>query len=204
MEELNKIVSANLVKFRSKANYTQVELADKIQYSDKSVSKWERGEALPDLQVLVKLAEIYGITVNDFLSTDTSVNVKKKSDRKSYILITLLSVGLVWFLASCAFFVLHFFNVNYTVWLPFIYAIPVSGIVLEVFSAIKGNDVFNTLSTSVILWGVILSTCLTVEVSSIWFLTLSGGVFEILIVFFFLLRKRLKNIKFIHITNKKK
>ena len=63
MDELKETISKNLVELRTGARLTQAQLADMLNYSDKAVSKWERGEAIPDIRVLIKLAEIYNISV---------------------------------------------------------------------------------------------------------------------------------------------
>ena len=68
-EELKKAIADNLVRYRTAAGLTQSELAQKINYSDKSVSKWERAEGTPDIFVLNELAELYGLGVGDFLLT---------------------------------------------------------------------------------------------------------------------------------------
>ena len=68
MDELKAVFAGNLIHLRTKAGLTQAELAEKIHYSDKSVSKWERAESLPDLQVAKELAQVFGVTV-DFLIT---------------------------------------------------------------------------------------------------------------------------------------
>ena len=60
--ELKETITANLIKYRKTNSYTQAALAEKINYSDKAVSKWERGESIPDLYTLTLLAELYGIT----------------------------------------------------------------------------------------------------------------------------------------------
>ena len=73
MEELKKIIAKNLVTYRKQAHLTQAELAEKVGYSDKNVSKWERAEGVPDVLVLHQLAELYGVTVNDFFVDHTIV-----------------------------------------------------------------------------------------------------------------------------------
>ena len=73
MDELKKIIAKNLVTYRKQAHLTQAELAEKLGYSDKNVSKWERAEGVPDVLVLHQLAELYGVTVNDFLVDHTAV-----------------------------------------------------------------------------------------------------------------------------------
>ena len=62
-ERLKKNIAKNLSSLRKSAGLTQAELGEKLTYSDKSISKWERGDGLPDLLVLDKLAELYGVTV---------------------------------------------------------------------------------------------------------------------------------------------
>ena len=65
MNDIKDTIAKNLTELRTRAGFTQLQLAEKLNYSDKAVSKWERGEAVPDLRVLVKLSEIYGVTVDD-------------------------------------------------------------------------------------------------------------------------------------------
>ena len=78
-EEFNKLVGENLAKYRKFNNYTQIALAEKINYSDKAVSKWEKGECLPDVYVLKQLADLYGVTVNDLITP----NKKPKASLQS-------------------------------------------------------------------------------------------------------------------------
>ena len=70
MDELKLVVASNLIKLRQAAGMTQAELGEKLNYSDKTVSKWERGESIPDAYVLTRLAELYGLTVDDLLHND--------------------------------------------------------------------------------------------------------------------------------------
>ena len=68
IENLRRIIKNNLIKYRKAAGLTQVQLAEKLGYSDKSVSKWEREEGVPDIYILKEIADLYGITVNDLIS----------------------------------------------------------------------------------------------------------------------------------------
>ena len=65
-EELKSRVADNIAFYRKRAGLTQLELAEKLNYSDKAISKWERGDGLPDLVVLNEMANIFGININDF------------------------------------------------------------------------------------------------------------------------------------------
>lgn len=69
MEQLRAIIAYNISSLRLKAGLTQQELAGMLNYTDKAVSKWERGESVPDISVLARVAEIFGVTV-DYLITD--------------------------------------------------------------------------------------------------------------------------------------
>ena len=58
--------SKNLIKLRKSINYTQADLAKKLNYSDKAISKWERSESMPDIYMLKEMADFFGVTI-DFL-----------------------------------------------------------------------------------------------------------------------------------------
>ena len=80
MEDLKDVIAKNLVELRTNAKLTQLQLAEMLNYSDKAVSKWERGEAIPDIRVLTKIAEIYGVTLDDIVSGENlSAPVPPKS-----------------------------------------------------------------------------------------------------------------------------
>lgn len=186
MENINKVVSRNLIKFRLLSGLTQRELAKKINYSDKSISKWERGENLPDLAVLVKLSEIYGVDINAFLNEKTEeqeLEINSDYLNKKHFMIAILSAGLVWFIATIVFVVL-FMNksTERIAWLSFIYAIPLSSIVLLVFSKLWGNNILSTICSSFILWGVIISVCLTIRIKKAWNICFIGLMLEVLLI----------------------
>ena len=65
LEELRLITASNIIKLRTGAGMTQAELGQRLNYSDKSISKWERGEAIPDAFVLTQMAALFGVTVED-------------------------------------------------------------------------------------------------------------------------------------------
>ncbi len=156
-EELFKnIIAKNLIKYRKINNLTQLDLAEKLNYSDKAISKWERGESLPDVYTLSKLAEFYGITLNDLCSENLQPIKPKNSKKVNHMFITLLSIGLVWFIATLSFVVLKMIpsTSSYELWLIFISAIPVSFIVLLVFSVLWYNNILNTISVSGLVWGL--------------------------------------------------
>ncbi len=196
MEDLKEIIAKNLVRLRQQAGLTQLKLAEMLNYSDKAVSKWERGESIPDLRVLIQLAEIYHIKVDDIITEHPEGAVKPKVNLgKKRLLIVLLSVGLVWFVATGVFAIVYFYPaLERFAWLTYVVAPFVSSIVLTVFSALWGNKLTNAITCTMILWSVVaifhvFFAVFAPAVDKWWLFYLVAAPFQILIVFWFLLRK---------------
>ncbi len=141
-EEIAEIVANNLVSLRKDRGLTQGELAEKFNYSDKSISKWEHGELVPDLATLQNLADFYGVTIDYFThkpTEDTKLLYAKSKDDiilRNRIIVCCLWVLGVWTIASVAcggILILHQEN-TYSFWMPFIWAIPVSFLVLMAYA----------------------------------------------------------------------
>ncbi|MCL2796792.1 MAG: helix-turn-helix transcriptional regulator [Firmicutes bacterium] len=157
--ELKEAVAQNIVGYRKALKLTQAELADKLNYSDKAVSKWERAEALPDIFVLKQIADLFGITLDE-LATKPEKAAKFRVQHRAFqakILVPMLSAGIAWLAATVAFSILTFFNVwTAHSWWVFLFAVPVSFIVLLVFSIIWWDPTFTFLFVSALIWAVAL------------------------------------------------
>lgn len=189
MENLNEVVSSNIVKYRKESGLTQLELAEKLNYSDKAVSKWERGDGLPDIDVLMRMSEIFGVTVNELCYIQPKQKRISKFRQHRYFFIAALSGLLVWFIATIVFaFLITFAPQLSHKWLCFIYAIPATGIVFLIFNCMWGKSIYNIIYTSIIVWGILLSICLsTIKYNTYWLLII-GLPFEILIVLWFIFK----------------
>lgn len=203
-QNVRSIIASNLTKYRKNLGLTQLELAEKLNYSDKTLSKWERGESIPDILTLKQLANIFEVSVDVLISEEgTSTAFVRKKDKKpatkrKIICVNLLSVALVWLVAVIAFVMMSLILGNQSkLWLSFIYAIPVSGIVLLVFSCIWGNNIYRFFFTSLIVWTLSLSIHLTMNsfnVQNGYMLYFISIVLEIMaFVFFIILKKNKKN-----------
>lgn len=192
--ELRHQVAKNLLYYRKLNNLTQSSLAKKLNYSDKAVSKWERGETLPDVYILSCLAELYGVSLTDLTSFKPPISLKEKN--KSRFLISICSIMLVWLIATIIFisFVIVAPHINKS-WLSFIYAIPISLIVGIVFSCLWGSNNLKTIVISLFAWSIPLSICLTFSFSRLWFLFICVIPFQILILLWFKLKDLLKRRK---------
>ena len=186
--ELRHQVAKNLLYYRKLNNLTQSALAKKLNYSDKAVSKWERGETLPDVYILSCLAELYGVSLNDLTSFKPPVSKKEKN--KSRLLISFCSIMLVWLIATIVFILLIIINPDLPkTWLSFIYAIPVSLIVALVFSCLWAGTQTKTLVVSLFAWSLPLAICLTFSFARLWFLFICVIPFQVIILMWFKLKE---------------
>ena len=183
-EKVKKTIAENIVRYRRECNLTQAELAEKIHYSDKSVSKWERADGVPDIFVLVMLAELFGVTVNDLL-TEKHRKSHRAAPKLKRSIITLMSAGLVWLVAAVVFFA---FKVAFPdlprIWLAFIYAIPAMFIVTLVLSALWHPPIFSYLS----VWGVALSVDISLNVPNVSLIYIIAAVLQVLIALWWLMK----------------
>lgn len=183
-EELQHLIAENIAYYRKQNGDTQVELAEKLNYSDKSVSKWERGDGTPDIFILSKIAGLYDITVQDLLREK-----KVPKTRSRHILIHLMSVGLVWLVMTVLFCISQIFDIlPEWSWLVYIYGLPITGIVSVVFSAMWWNSLMQGLSSSLILWGIGLSLVLSIRFHSVTLLLIVCAVLQVLVILFFLMK----------------
>lgn len=162
-----ELLAKNLAYYRKASGLTQLELADKFNYSDKSVSKWERGEGFPDIFVLKSLADFYGITVDDFYQNEhKAVKVSQNKKRKQTYL-KLLSIGINWLVTVLTFFLLNTLlsrfapDAPFESWLTFIYGTLTTGIILLVWEFIYHNRFLRMIAASIIIWTAALSIFLT-------------------------------------------
>ncbi len=186
LNELKQIIGKNIIDLRKKMGLTQAELAEKINYSDKAVSKWECGDAVPDIAVLKRLAEILNVTVDYLLQEEHEqkpVHETNKTIKRNQRIITALSVSLVWLISTLIFIVLGYTvpNISWH-WLLFVYSCPVSLIVLLVFNSIWGKPRFNFAIITALVWLIIASIYLTFLDLNLWMIFLIGIPSQIIIV----------------------
>lgn len=180
-EKLKLQIGNNIAVFRKQCGMTQAELADKLNYSDKAVSKWERGESVPDVMTLAQIAEFFGVGL-DVLVGNTVADIAVKpvdtvpKRRVNKNVIQMLVSLLVWFVALFVYVVLSSMDVPRS-WLGFIYAIPANAIVLLCLRSAWQKYSLNFVLVSLIVWGSLVSFYLTMLVFAgfnIWKLFLLG------------------------------
>ena len=188
-EKLKILVGCNIAACRKRAGMTQAELALKLNYTDKAVSKWERGESVPDLITLIQLAELFGISL-DALTADPNAlpedagalqqtmdrvvqkTLKRKADKR---IIVWLSSLIVWFVATLAFVVVTSARLPYG-WLAFLFAVPADAIVVLSLRSAWRDFRSNLGLISVMMWGVLASVfaVLALVLEPYWLIFLLG------------------------------
>lgn len=193
-QEFKSKVAANITKYRKHSGLTQLSLAEKLNYSDKAVSKWERGESLPDAFMLYTLAELFGVTLNDLADENERRTVDYTPDKqKKHSLITSMAVGLVWLVASIGFLVLKIIGITiFNPTLLFLYAIPVSFIVALVFTCIWWKIPSRAVCVSGLIWSLAVSIFLTFAVENVSYLFISAAILQVLTVLWFVFMAHLK------------
>lgn len=187
MEDLKKIIAKNIQSLRKAAGVTQIELAERLNYSDKAVSKWERGDSVPDITVLKQLADMFGVTVDYLLNEEHDLPElsasTKRMIRKNRFIITLLATALVWFVATAAFVILGLLPYPLPkTWMSFVVAVPVSSIVIIVFNSIWGRPKFNFLWISVLIWSTLLTLFLLLEIKKVYLIFILGIPSQVLVI----------------------
>ena len=179
MSEVKQIIGANLTELRKKKHLTQAELATKLNYSDKAISKWEHGDAVPSIENLLEICKFYGITLDQLVSQDTK-DLKPKDQEKenkvNKLVVTLLSFFTVWTLATVIYVFLDFLGFK-NEWLVFIWSIPLSSIVLIIFNGIWGKRKYTFFLVSLLIWTLITGTYLTMLIKynlNMWLLFIIG------------------------------
>ena len=138
VDDLKVITASNIINLRTAKGMTQAELGELLNYSDKSVSKWERAEAVPDAYVLKKMSKIFGVSVDYLLNSHDSwerpESFKKEERNFHSNVITILVIFGIWTLAFLIYIIGWLLEANW--WLLFVYAVPVSLITFLVLNSV--------------------------------------------------------------------
>ena len=183
---LRKTVAKNIAQYRKAHHDTQLDLATKLNYSDKSVSKWERGESLPDVYILSQTAELYGVSVSALIG---EIQPPKESKPHYHMFILLLSLALTMAVATLLFSMFMICKVDYPAWMFFVYALPVCSIICIVFTSLWWGILWQGVSVSALIWTLGLSLYLSFELENVSLIFLVCAALQVLTVLWEVFRK---------------
>ena len=169
-EEIRKLFGERVTESRKRCGITQLSLAEKLNYSDKAVSKWERGESLPDVFTIMKIAETLGVTMSyllgeeDLPKTPDRIVNEKKSKRSISVFVPLVSAVGIYFIASVLFLIFKQIpSVAPYADYSFLFALPIMFITLSVFSFIWWHNISQCICLSLLIWSTFASIYTAVD-----------------------------------------
>ena len=192
-EELKAIIASNIAELRKRQGMTQQELAACLNYTDKAISKWERGESVPDIMVLKQIADMFGVSVdyllcetheqdtsrlNEAEARDEAEAAKRQQSVRARGFVTGMSILLVWMAAFVLFIVFDTVSVNPLFqWFVFACAVCASLILWLVMNSIWFNRRRNYLIISLLMWSFLILLFMTVWVLAdrlLWLMFILG------------------------------
>ena len=191
MESLKNIVSNNLVLLRKKHNLKQSDVAQKLNYSDKTISKWENAEMLPSVENLLELCKLYNVSLDDITRPINENDIKQTDKyRKSKLIIALLAISSVWIFAT-VFFVYAQIISNFIAWTIFVWSVPISMVLAIIFNSLWGNKRLNYVYISILMWSFIASIYLQFLQYNLLPLFFIGGPVQIAIFLWSKIKKKM-------------
>ena len=196
MKDIKPIIAKNLAAFRKQSGLTQVELAEKLNYSDKAVSRWEHGDTLPDINVLYQLCDFYGIDMNTLISEETDItdtpNVDLKNSLRFRVGIFGLALSAVWIIATIVFLYSGIIGQGEYFWMAFIWALPASCVAILLTSFGMRMRVLRLVLNSVFIWTLLTAVFLHFVLQSyiLWPVYLVGIPIQLIFVMAFVMKKR--------------
>ncbi len=192
MENVKEIIAENLVTLRKSRRMTQQELAEKLNYSDKAISRWEHAETLPDIETLCKICEIYGVKFEYLLQKEQAPANKNpyviRNDTSKKTAIVLIAILSVWLIALIAYAYSNWI-VKVNRWQLFIWAIPVSSMIWQFCNRLWGNKILGRIITSITSWTLILAIYISMLQYNIWMIFIIGIPIQLIIILSAALKK---------------
>lgn len=184
MDSIKQIIAANLLELRKMHKMTQQELGQRLNYSDKAISRWEHAETLPDIDTLCKICDIYGVRFEYLLHKEQPKGnpYVVKSNVANRIIIMFIAACTVWISALVTYmYVKAILNVN--AWTVFIWAIPITFTVCSVCNRFFfGNRVLKCVLSSLTMWSLLLSVYLQLLEYNAWLLFVIGAPLQAIII----------------------
>ncbi len=158
MNDIKHIIAKNLISLRKKNNLTQNELAEKLNYSDNAISRWEHAEVTPSIETLEQIAKIFNVPLASLIE-DNAVRSAEMSDRRQLVnklAAVLIGASLVWCVATIMFVSARLFW-DYTFWQIYIWSLPIVSLVMMSFHHYWGRHIYKFIVLTVFVWTLLLA-----------------------------------------------
>ena len=184
MADIKMVIAKNISDLRTSCGMTQLELAEELHYSDKAVSKWERGESVPEISTLLSIANLFGVSLDYLVSEEHTskpekIAISEKDNVKinNRAIISAMSVLAVWLAALLIYVLMDIVSLSSLIhWVSLLYAVPASMVVWLIFNSIWFNRRRNFLIISLMMWTLIAAVHINATVLgfNVWQLYLLG------------------------------
>ena len=126
MKNIREIVAGNLIALRKENKLTQLELAKMINFSDKAISRWEKGEVLPDVETLERISKVYRVPLTYLLEEHSQIAGRKRViPPHNEIMVQLLTICVVWIVMTVLFVYMRIIY-DFTFWQAFVWGVPLT------------------------------------------------------------------------------
>lgn len=183
MNSIKEIVSKNLIKLRKQNGLTQAELAAKINYSDNSISNWEKGDVLPSLETLQTLAGVYNVPLSYFIEEHIDEQTKKYNKKKYSLSFAIMASAILSVITICLliFFILHNHTGEY--YYPALaWGLPLVAYIVKITIKICFKDKFYLLTTSIFAWSLLFAIYIQWSSLNLWPIFFSGMPVQIMLI----------------------
>ncbi len=188
MSTIKENIANNIAELRKMNHMTQQDLAEKLNYTDKAISKWERGESTPDIESLSALAKMFNLTVDDLLNEtfDKEQTIRKEKIRLSKSISKIaLGVLTIWLIGTVVFvYNVIRNNIPNGLWMSFIWPIPTSSLLVAIVAFIRKYKMVISIAASITLWTGLMAIFLQILVmgGNIWIIFLVGIPLQAIII----------------------
>jgi len=191
MDDIKKVLAENLIELRRSKKWTQAEMADKLNYTDKAVSKWERAESMPDVEVLKQIADLFGVTLDYFVHENAHQEKEKfllpQKIRNNRIIITSMIISVVWLLGTIIY-VYSYINASVYLWQVFLWSVPASALVLLIMNGVWGKRKYVFYIMTLLIWSTLACSYVQFLEYNVWLIFLLGIPLQALIVLWAILK----------------
>ena len=197
MSDIKEVIAKNIISLRKKHNMTQNELAERLNYSDNAVSRWERGDVTPSIETLEQISEIFSVPLESLFKDNVivSLNNEERTQKIGKLSVMLLFVSLIWFIVT-VIYVYAETILGLNLWTMFVWSVPVSCLILLPFNELWGRTVYKFVILSVFVWTALASFYLQLLKYNIWLVFIIGVPVQLaLVIWAFIKPKKNKHDK---------
>ena len=191
-KDIKKTIANNICELRKTNKLTQVELAEKLNYSDKAVSRWERGDTLPDIDILLKICDLFNVSFDYLISTEDKKEKQRqftKSQVSNHLVTTLLCISIIWLLATIIF-VYSDIIIHTTYWKIFVWAVPITAIVAVISNMFWGKKKYSVYLESIMIWTILIAIFVQFLDYKMWAIFILGIPIQIIIILWSNLKRK--------------